>query len=421
MTKSLVSCALLAALALFSVGAATPAHASNQPEAADAATAGREILVMLKLAPPHFRPNSSYGGSYGDAQSSIARRRIALQIARTSRLELVDSWPMPLLGVDCYVMKLPDGMPVETAIAQVSRHPMVAWSQPMQEYRGKGAADGHNDPLFKAAPAATSWRLADLHRVATGRGVSIAVIDSKVETSHPDLAGQFMAVKDFVSDRAARPEGHGTAVAGVIGAKVNNGVGMAGIAPGARLMALRACWQTGRSSTATICNSLSLARALHFAIQSRAQVINLSLSGPKDPLLQKLIELALARRTTVVAAFDPNLSGGGFPASQPGVIAVINDDSLQTIPAGLYGAPGRNVPTTQPGGRWNLVSGSSYAAAHVSGLAALVRQDRRSPAAVTFARSADGSIDACATLLRASGNCACPCGGSGQARSAARH
>lgn len=418
MTKVQTWCLLLAALAFFGVAAAGPVQASNPDQAPAQAKSEREILVMLKLPPPHFRPNSSYGGSYGDAQSSIARRRIARQIARRSRLELIDSWPMPLLGVDCYVMKLPDGLSVEAAIAQVSRHPMVAWSQPMQQYGGKGRGNRQGDPLSRAAPAATSWRLADLHRVATGRGVSIAVIDSKVETSHPDLSGQFAAVKDFVSTRPTKPERHGTAVAGVIGAKLNNGVGSAGIAPSARMMALRACWQTSPSSTATVCNSLSLARALHFAVQNRAQVINLSLSGPKDQLLQKLIALALAGRTTVVAAFDPSLPDGGFPASQPGVIAVV-DDSLQKIPAGLYVAPGQNVPTTQPGGRWNLVSGSSYAAAHVSGLAALVREDQRSPTAITFARSADGSIDACATLLRASGDCACPCGRSGRAQSAA--
>ncbi|HUE79359.1 MAG TPA: S8 family serine peptidase [Sphingomicrobium sp.] len=379
----------------------------------------REILVMLKLAPPHFRPNSGYGGSYGDAQSTTARRRTAQQIARSNGLQLIDSWPMPLLGIDCYVMRLPSGLSAEAAIAQVTRHPMVAWSQPMHEYRSKSAVRRHGDPLSRAAPAATSWRLADLHRVATGRGVSIAVIDSKVETSHPDLAGQFVVVKDFVSTRPTSSERHGTGVAGVIGAKANNGIGMAGIAPGARLMALRACWQTGSTGSPTICNSLSLARALHFAIQRRAQVINLSVSGPSDVLIQKLIFLAQSSRTTVVAAFDPNLPAGGFPASQPGVIAVA-EDSLQNIPSRVYAAPGRNVPTTQPGGRWNFVSGSSYAAAHVSGLAALVRQERRSPQAITFARSADGSIDACGTLLHASGDCVCRCGALRQAERPAR-
>jgi subtilisin family serine protease len=142
-------------------------------------------------------------------------------------------------------------------------------------------------------------------------------------------------------------------------------------------MALRACWQTdGNAGTgATLCESLGLARALQYAIDHKAQVINLSLSGPPGPLLSKLITIALARNTAVVAAFDPSLPKGGFPASLPGVIAVA-DQSLQNMPANVYGAPGRDIPTTQPGGKWYLVNGTSYSVAHVSGLMALVRERR---------------------------------------------
>jgi subtilisin family serine protease len=398
--------ALLVICAVFGLNAIGSAHGQDHTDPGSE----RRILVMLKLAPAHFRPNTSYGGSYGDALSSAARRRVALGIARKYRMELVDSWPMPVLGVDCYVMRLPADLSVDAAIEQVSRNSMVEWSQPMQLYQTRGGAGQEGDPLFKAAPAASTWRLADLHRIATGRGVSVAVIDSKIETHHPDLKGQFAAVQDFVSKRPSPPEQHGTGVAGVIAAKANNGIGIAGVAPSARLMALRACWQTGSgSANPTLCNSLSLARALQYAIEHDAEVINLSLSGPPDPLLQKLIDVALASRTIVVAAFDPNLPKGGFPASQPGVIAVV-EESLQSLPSQLYGAPGRNVPTTQPGGKWNLVNGSSYAAAHVSGLIALVR-DKRRPAspAIAIARSSKGAIDACATLLRTSPACDCSC------------
>ena len=393
---------LLALCALFGLSLAAPAY--GQDPAPDGE---HQILVMIELAPPHFRPNATYGGSYGDVQSSAARRRIARDIARKSRLELVDNWPMPLLGVDCYVMRLPPGLSVEAAIAQVSRNPRVAWSQPLQRYEARGNAGARsNDPLFMAQPAAATWRLADLHRVATGRGVKVAIIDSKVEADHPDLAGQFAARQDFVSKRAVPPEQHGTGIAGVIGAKANNGIGIAGIAPHARLMALRACWQTGKSSASpTMCDSLSLGRALQYAIEHGADVINLSLSGPPDQLLQKLIAIALSRRTAVVAAYDPDLPQGGFPASQPGVIAVV-DESLRSWPAGLYGAPGKRVPTTQPGGRWYLVSGNSYAAAHVSGLLALVREEHSSPSArKAIARNGNGRVDACATLLRNTRSC----------------
>lgn len=378
------------------------------PAAARAADAGnREILVMLDLPPPHFRPGSSYSGSYGDVQSSAARKRLASQIARADGLELVDSWPMPLLGVDCYVMRVPANLSVEDAIAKVSRSRFVKWSQPLQVYRAKSSGAG--DPLLRAAPAAIEWHLSDLHRLATGRGVSIAVIDSKIDVRHPDLAGQFTVDKDFVGDHAAGPEAHGTGVAGVIGAKENNGIGIAGIAPGARMMALRACWQTGATArSATLCDTLSLAKALQFALEHRAQIINLSLSGPQDPLLDKLIQIALAQRITVVAAYDPALPRGGFPASKAGVIPVAQD-SLRKIPAPLYGAPGENVPTTQPGDTWDLVSGSSFAAAHVSGLVALVREERGHSAAISLARLPNGAVDACGSLVALGKQCDCHC------------
>ena len=380
------SLALLAAVAI-------AASAAARDPAPVAAADDREILVMLKLPPPHFKPGRSYSGSYGDAQSAAARRRIARGIAHANRLHIVENWPMPLLGVDCFVMRLPAGSSIDDVVTRVAKNANVAWAQPMQLF------ETQNDPLFRAAPAATRWRLADLHRVATGRGARVAVVDSKVEVTHPDLAGQFAADRDFVGNRAQRAETHGTAVAGVIAAKANNGIGMAGIAPGARLMALRACWQPG-STGAALCNSLSLARALQFAIEHDAGVINLSLSGPSDPLLQKLIALAVARRTAVVAAVDPKRANGGFPASQPGVIAVA-DESLPPSRRGLYGAPGRSVPTTLPGGKWSFVSGSSYAAAHVSGLVALVlerRCTRKTP--IVLARTSGGVVDACETLLR---------------------
>jgi hypothetical protein len=371
----------------------------------------RQILVMLRLAPAHFRPDSGYSGGYGDGQSRMARRRIAQQIARKNRLELIDGWPMPLLGVDCFVMRIPANMSIDAAIASVSRDPMVIWSERMQIYRTRGAERGEGDPLFRAQPAAAAWRLADLHRVATGRGVTVAVVDSKVEIGHPDLAGQFADDEDFIGKRQGPAEQHGTGIAGVIAAKAGNGLGIAGIAPGARLMALRACWETGTGlGGPTICDSLSLAKALHFAIEHNAQVINLSLSGPPDLLLAKLIDIALARHMSVVAAFDPTLPRGGFPASQAGVVAVA-DESLPALPLVVYGAPGRDVPTTQPGGRWYLVNGSSYAAAHVSGLLALVRELHRPVASpiLVSAASTGGEVDACATLLRTSAACDCSC------------
>jgi subtilisin family serine protease len=320
---------------------------------------------------------------------------------------------MPFVGVDCYVMAVPTTQSPDEVAASISRDPDVAWSEPVRVYRGQGVVATHDDPLYRVQPAAREWRLAELHGVATGRNVRVAVIDSMIEKTHPDLAGQVQLSENFVTGRSDAPEQHGTGVAGIIAARADNGLGIAGVAPRARLQALRACWQEpaqASSAPATVCDSLSLAEALHFAIDHNAQVINLSLSGPPDRLLSGLLDAALARGITVVGAFDRKLPGGGFPASHSGVVAVV-DESLGAAPNGIFGAPGRDIPTTQPGGRWYFVSGSSYAAAHVSGLFALLREraPRLQSSSALVTAPTGGAIDACATLSRAAGPCECAC------------
>ena len=385
----------LAAMMLLAPVASAPA--------ADMTDTGRQILVMLKMPPNHYRPGSAYSGSYGAASTQGARNRIAAKIAKRHGFTLVDNWPMPLLGVDCFVMTLPAGLAPDAAVEQVSHDADVAWSQPLQLYHSQAAAP-RGDPLLPAEPAAAQWHLNALHHVATGRGVSVAVIDSRIDTLHPDLGGQISLSQDFVGSHGTAPEQHGTAVAGVIAAREGSGC-IVGIAPRARLMGLRACWQ--QSATATVCDTLSLAKALQFAIDHRARVINMSLSGPRDMLLGRLVDIGLARGQKVVAAFDPSAADGGFPASQPGVIAVANTNSTG-LPPRVFLAPGRDIPTASPGGGWTLVDGTSYAAAHVSGLLALMNE-RQPAGANALVRTRGGSLDACASLTTATHMCSCDC------------
>jgi subtilisin family serine protease len=389
---------------LLGLAAAGLVRAAPDPGARPPADPSRQILVMLRLPPSHLRPGSDYAGGYDDAMGGSARRRVAEGLARAHGLTLAESWPMSLVGVDCFVLDIPPGASPEALAASLSREPQVAWSQPMNLYRTQAAA-APNDPLYRAQPAAREWRLAELHRFATGAGVRVAVVDSAVEAGHPDLAGQIAVSRNFVAGRTVVSEQHGTNVAGIIAAKADNGLGMAGVAPGARLLALRACWQMGGpagQSGATVCDSLSLAKAISFAITHDAQVINLSLSGRTDRLLGALIDVAGQRRISVVAAYDRGLPGGGFPASHAGVVAVA-DETAGAPPPEVYAAPGRDVPTTQPGGRWGLVSGASFAAAHVSGLLALMRQRRAGGGVALVAFRPGGAVDACASLARAVG------------------
>jgi subtilisin family serine protease len=195
------------------------------------------------------------------------------------------------------------------------------------------------------------------------------------------------------------------------------------------LMALRACWQElpGRADAA-ICSSFTLAKALQFALDENAQVVNLSLGGPRDRLLERLLDAAMARGITVVGAADPAIRDGGFPASHRGVLAVASDDA-HDVSVGVLLGPGRDIPTTMVGGKWGLVAGSSFAAAHLTGLVALLRelapnlrpQQIREALAAQAIPSLVGDhhaiVDACAAVARIAGTCACACAVVGDTKS----
>jgi subtilisin family serine protease len=419
----------LAAL-LICVAALVCGAARAQPEPVPRATAAtapagaggdHQLLVMLRLPAAHYRPDASYGGRYIDDSGRAARHRRAEALARQHELTLVDDWPMPVLGLDCYVMRYADSDNAERIIDLLSRDPQVEWAQPVARFSGMGAdatTAASADSLYPVQPAARYWHVAELHRYTTGRDVKVAVIDSGVDAAHPDLQGQLADNANFVDAGPAPAENHGTAVAGIIAARAGNG-GIVGVAPQARLMGLRACWQL--PDQATRCNSFTLAKAINFAILNGAKVINLSLSGPPDRLLDRLLDIALERGIGVVGAVDAQAAGPAFPASHRGVLAVASQPAngaatgAAPAPAGALLAPGNDIPVPAPGGRWSFVSGSSYAAAHVSGMLALL--DELQPSAPPAQLRAlllpgalnTGNIDACAAISRLVRNCSCAC------------
>ena len=376
-----------------------------------------EILVMFNLPAPHYRADNYGSVDYREDAGQSARRRIAASVAADYRLQLVEDWPMPVLNIDCYRMRLPAGQSAAPVLEALARDRRIGWAQLIQDFAGQAGSD----PLYRMQPAAAPWQLDEVRKAATGRKVTVAVVDSGIESSHPDLAGQVAVEENFVDGQKYVAELHGTAVAGVIAAKAGNGVGIEGVAPDARLLALRACWQSG---SATRCNSFTLAKAMNFALSNGAQVINLSLSGPQDRLLQQLVEAAQVRGIRVVGAVDPARADGGFPANVPGVFAVASDGAPPR--AGMHAllAPGRDIPTTMSGGRWGVVAGSSYAAAHVSGMLALLEELKPQLPAARLRDSivsSEGSapltgIDLCATILRISGKCTCACPPSSSSR-----
>ena len=411
----MIRAALLALLALF-VSTTNGAAQDGSDAQGDPGTGQveRQILVMLRMAAPHFRPGENYAGSYDVGAGHAARRRVAADLARKYGLKMLADWPMPSLGVECYVMEVQQGADTAQVAQTVSRDTRAEWVQPMALFRSLG----HDDPLYEVQPAASEWHLAELHKVSTGRRIVVAEVDSGVEATHPDLAGQVQATENFVPGNAYSGEQHGTAVAGIVAGIADNHIGIAGVAPGARLMVLRACWQTGDTAA---CSSFTLARALQFALDRGVRVINLSVTGPPDRLLNELLDVAVGRGATIVVAADPEQAQGGFPASHPGVLAVATDDATD-VPWLL--APGRDVPTTLPGARFGFVSGSSFAAAHVSGLVALMMQlspgltaAQAREALLTKTVHVDGAastrqagrIDTCAVFARLTGSCTCSC------------
>ena len=399
-------------LAILALSFAVYGASAERP--ADRAAADRQILVMLRAAPPHFRPDAAYAAVYDSRVRQGAQRRIAERLARQHALEVIEGWPMPALGVDCFVLESATPAGIDAAVEAIGRDARVESVQAMNVFH----VLGHNDPLYPLQPSAQLWHLADVHRFATGRNVRIAEIDTGVDADQPDLRGRVAVRRDFAAPAATAPETHGTAVAGIIAARADDGIGIAGIAPAATLIALRACAQEQGGDGAT-CTSFALARALQSALDENAQVINLSLGGPRDRLIERLLDAALTRRIVVVAAVDPRVAGGGFPAAHPGILAVMSEQGRMP-PSGALLAPGRDIPATLPGERWGFVSGSSYAAAHVASVAALLleavpgmgpREVQRAFAA-TMTATASGEpamIDVCAAIARAANACVCGC------------
>jgi hypothetical protein len=413
-TRGLKSLFLLLALCVAGCAPLTPGPESSYDEGA----AERQLLVMVRMPAPHFRPDVAYASSYSSQVGKDARRRIAEAIASQYGLSVIDSWPMPALGVDCFVMQAPEQASLPRIVEQLSADARVESAQSVNRFN----VLAYNDPLYPLQPDATEWHLSDLHKVATGKRVRVAIVDTGIEVDHPDLSGQISSTQNLVDERKDIAEAHGTAVAGIIAARPDNGIGVAGIAPEATFFALRACWESPGHGTQATCSSFTLAKALQSALEDNVQVINLSIGGPRDRLLERLLDVAMSRGIIVVGAADPKTGDGGFPASYSGVLAIAEEGG-QDSPADFLLAPGRDVPTTLPGKKWGIVSGSSFAAAHVTGLVALLRElspglqaqqlrDVLAPRTLlTLATDHSNSriVDACAAVARTAGACACTC------------
>lgn len=337
----------------------------------------------------------------GDAQALLA------ELARQHRLVALAAWPIDALHVHCATMLVPDGVTRDEVLAALRRDRRVELAQPLNRFDTlTSPAPRYDDPYLPLQRGLHQLGVLGVHRCTRGRGTRVAVVDTGVDTTHPDLQGVAATRANFVDRDEMRfqRDTHGTEVAGVIAAQPGNARGIVGIAPEVRLLALKACWE--RADGRSVCNSFSLAQALAAAIDRGAQVINLSLGGPPDELLTRLVQAAQARGAIVVGAMPAGTARDGFPVGIAGVIAV-GDGS-----GGALGAPGREVLTLTPGGRYDFANGSSIAAAQVSAIAALLLERQPNLGATALERALRGSdsadgLNACRALAALDGDCRC--------------
>ena len=336
--------------------------------------ADEERLIVLAVdngdpaAPP--RPASTRPGyGVGSYTASAAARAMVNDLAREYRLTEVAAWPIEVLKMHCTVLRIPVDSSRDTLLQKLSRDRRVRLAQPMNGFAPRGQT--YNDPYVAMQRGFESIDAAGAQQFSRGEKIRVAVIDTGVDARHPDFGGRVIVQRNFVDRDASRfgLDKHGTAVAGVISASANNKVGIVGVAPGVTIIALKACWQIDRD--AAHCNSLTLAQALAAAIAERAQIVNLSLTGPRDPLLNALVAAGGERGMLYVGAAPGDSPADSFPGDAPGVIPVDMVESA-TVRNGVLRAPGRDVVTLMPGGNYDFVSGPSLATAHVSGAVALL-------------------------------------------------
>ncbi len=222
--------------------------------------------------------------------------------------------------------------------------------------------------------------LLDAHGIASGANVLVAVIDSLIDAGHPDLAGSLVGQYDAVTG-ADKPDEHGTGMTGAIVAHRR----LLGVAPGARVLAIHAFSPNAeRPQQATTQNIIA---GIDWAIAKGARIINMSFAGPYDPMLQLALKRAHDKGVVLIAAagnMGPQ-SPPLFPAADENVIAVTAvDEADKLLPQANQGphialaAPGVDVLEAAPRATYNFTTGTSVAAAHVSGVAALILE--RNPA-----------------------------------------
>jgi len=299
------------------------------------------------------------------------------ELARRHGLERIASQNFPLLGGTIGLFRIIDRRPMDTVRRELAADGSVRSVQlNFRHFLQDQKKPTEGDP---AQYAVAQLRLPQAHALVRGMNVTIAVIDSGIDVKHPELANSVADSFDALGSKEG-PHVHGTGIAGAIVAHAK----LMGSAPEARLLAIRAFGAGPHGAQST---SYVILKGLDYAAEHGAQIINMSFAGPKDPLIERGIAATAARGILMVAAAgnagakSPPL----YPAANPNVIAVSGIDAQEKLFAasnrGNYiaiAAPGADIFLPAPDEKYQITSGTSFSAAYVTGVAALILE--RNPA-----------------------------------------
>lgn len=268
----------------------------------------------------------------------------------------------------------------DKALADLQADPRVAFAErdPLVRLAAPAAGWRPNDPLLDSQWGLLRIGVPDAWDVTRGMpSTVVAVLDTGVDASHEDLQGQLVQGWDFVGkdDTPQDDNGHGTHVSGLVVAAADNGRGIAGVAPGARVMPVKVITATGLGS------HLQIAQGIEYAVRNGARILNMSLGGsdPSETLRQAVAYAWDSGALVVAAAGNENTATPVYPAAWPNVLGVgaTNVDDTRA-PFSNYGdyvslvAPGVAILSTTVGGSYEAWPGTSMATPLVSGVAALL-------------------------------------------------